>query len=91
MSKMPAFARSAKRVVSKVRLKPSVCGSAEAGFEVGDGDADVGHAAGGLGLEGILRSHDRAASEKEEQGREPTKLGVPIGGRSFVTKHSLLC
>src|SRR5258708_16592749 len=33
MSKIPALARSAKRVVSKVRLKPSVCGSDEAGLK----------------------------------------------------------
>src|ERR1700712_3720044 len=33
MSKMPALARSAKSVVSKVRLKPSVWGSEEAGLK----------------------------------------------------------
>ena len=38
------------------------------GFEVSDSDADVGDAAGGLGLERVLRSQDRDASEQEERG-----------------------
>src|SRR5258705_12936164 len=52
MSKIPALARSAKRVVSKVRLKPSVCGSDEAGLERGTGNGKLFTAAGGLVLKG---------------------------------------
>lgn len=46
-------------------------GVARCGFEVGDGDADVGGSSRGLGLEPVLRVQGRRGDEKESQRCEP--------------------
>ena len=80
MSKMPALARSAKRMVSKVLLVGGGVGVGAGGLEVGGGDADAVGAGAGLEVEPVLRvqaavrAEARAASDGEALQRRAAKM-----------------
>ena len=83
MSKMPALARSAKSVASKVCLNPSVCGSVDPGLKSATAmrmlETPVEVRSGTLSCARM----DEAAGEQENQDCETRTLGVSCG-RMFV-------
>ncbi len=60
-------------------------------FEVRDGDANVGDAGRGFGVEAFLRAKRHSAGQQQEKGCKTIALDVSNGGPTLLSMHSVSC